>query len=372
MAKRKRTKQADAKKQLLERAIALFESDPERFRWEVFAWAAYEARRLQHPESAAAFAFVAAFIDASSDGQDVVVVEDKTLPDKLKPSYDSLKASVVEQDNNVESNLTLVKFALEPPESQPAEPPSTLPSADWVPVDRAIECNKESAEDGFKKSSFSLLATWGPCFDRETGRLIATPMLPGFLQPRDGRFEEGVDESRRPVYWSKHRSIFPIKCTREAVLQYVRFLREPIERLALQEVESGDPEDFAADIHNLYILLRLLRDQDKSLEFPDEPTGAVSARAAINLLRKVYEALHPADLPILSEAASAAYEILLQQEPYRGLTGTELLSMMAERSPHCVPGQSALTTRIIPELEPYGVENAPRKGYRIPQSRRPK
>lgn len=32
---------------------------------------------------------------------------------------------------------------------------------------------------------------------------------------------------------------------------------------------------------------------------------------------------------------------------------------------------STLTSRIIPELKPFGIESSPRKGYRIPKSKRP-
>lgn len=75
------------------------------------------------------------------------------------------------------------------------------------------------------------------------------------------------------------------------------------------------------------------------------------------------------ELPILSQAASIAYEVLLDQPPHRGLTGPELLLLMDERG--CPSDQSTLTSRIVPELKPYGIENAPRKGYRIPPSKRP-
>lgn len=77
----------------------------------------------------------------------------------------------------------------------------------------------------------------------------------------------------------------------------------------------------------------------------------------------------PADLPILTETASAAYEILLQQPTYRGLTGTQLLELMDKKG--YPSDQSTLTGRIVPELKPYGIENTRRKGYRIPASKRP-
>jgi len=75
-------------------------------------------------------------------------------------------------------------------------------------------------------------------------------------------------------------------------------------------------------------------------------------------------------LPILSDAAAGVYEILIAQPFYQGMTGPQLLDALLARGINIE--QSTLTSRIIPELEPYGVENAPRKGYRIPENRRPK
>jgi hypothetical protein len=74
------------------------------------------------------------------------------------------------------------------------------------------------------------------------------------------------------------------------------------------------------------------------------------------------------DRPILSCPAAVAYEILLELPPYCGLICTELLAEMDKRNEPTQ--QSSLTGRIIPELKPYGVENVPRKGYRIPASKR--
>jgi uncharacterized protein YcaQ len=74
--------------------------------------------------------------------------------------------------------------------------------------------------------------------------------------------------------------------------------------------------------------------------------------------------------PVLSEAASVAYEIILELPLHRALTGTNLLKMMDKHD--CPTDQSSLTSRIIPELKLYGVVNTPRKGYHIPASKRPK
>jgi len=117
---------------------------------------------------------------------------------------------------------------------------------------------------------------------------------------------------------------------------------------ARQAVNTGDEESCAA-------VLARVKNYDRN-RFGGEPPAEGEKS--------------PADKPILSGAAAAAYEILLEQPPYRGLTGPELLLAMDERG--CPTDQSSLTSRIIPELRPYGVENVPRKGYRIPTGRRPK
>jgi len=94
-----------------------------------------------------------------------------------------------------------------------------------------------------------------------------------------------------------------------------------------------------------------------------------SAAAVGEILDRIDARRTADDLPILSEAAACVYEILLAQPPHRGLTGPELLKKMDAKE--CCIDQSSLTGRIIPALKPYGVENAPRKGYRIPASKRP-
>lgn len=75
------------------------------------------------------------------------------------------------------------------------------------------------------------------------------------------------------------------------------------------------------------------------------------------------------DVPPLSPQATAVYEILLQLPAHRAMTGRELIAALNAR--HMPIEQSTLTSRIIPALEPYGVESVPRIGYRIPASRRP-
>ncbi len=75
------------------------------------------------------------------------------------------------------------------------------------------------------------------------------------------------------------------------------------------------------------------------------------------------------DKPVLSKNAAAVYEFLLEQPPHRGFTGPILLDELHKRG-HFF-SQSDLTSRIVPELGPYGIENAPRKGYRIPPTERP-
>ena len=76
------------------------------------------------------------------------------------------------------------------------------------------------------------------------------------------------------------------------------------------------------------------------------------------------------DLEPLTSTAAAVYEILLDLPPHRGMTGAEIISELWSKKQLNIQ-QSALTNRIIPELRPYGVENFPRKGYRITPGRRP-
>lgn len=75
------------------------------------------------------------------------------------------------------------------------------------------------------------------------------------------------------------------------------------------------------------------------------------------------------DKPILSSRASMVYQTLLEQPEYKGITGPELITELGKKGVNIE--LSELTSRYIPELKPYGVENTPRKGYRIPASKRP-
>jgi len=78
----------------------------------------------------------------------------------------------------------------------------------------------------------------------------------------------------------------------------------------------------------------------------------------------------PAELPALSPAAAAVLEILLELPSYRGLTGPKILDALSARNPPIHIDQSTLTTRVIPELKAYGIENQRRIGYRIPNDAR--
>lgn len=80
------------------------------------------------------------------------------------------------------------------------------------------------------------------------------------------------------------------------------------------------------------------------------------------------EVTRPNDRPALSENATAVYEILLALPTYQAMTGARLLDALHKRDVYIE--QSTLTSRIIPELKPYGIENCQRKGYRIPLSKR--
>ena len=70
-------------------------------------------------------------------------------------------------------------------------------------------------------------------------------------------------------------------------------------------------------------------------------------------------------LPVLRKKAGKVYDLLRALEPHEALTGPQILAELAKMN--VFMDQTTLTSRIIPELKPYGIENAPRKGYRIPK-----
>lgn len=72
----------------------------------------------------------------------------------------------------------------------------------------------------------------------------------------------------------------------------------------------------------------------------------------------------------LSEKANKVYAILLALPPERGLIGKALLEKLDGQGVFI--DHSTLTSRIIPELRPYGVMNKPRIGYYIPPEHRPR
>ncbi|MEE9212443.1 MAG: hypothetical protein V3U29_07290, partial [Phycisphaeraceae bacterium] len=76
----------------------------------------------------------------------------------------------------------------------------------------------------------------------------------------------------------------------------------------------------------------------------------------------------PTKRPPLSERAAAVYEILTKLPEHRAMTGPQLIDALVARGIRTE--QSTLTSRIVPELRPYGIENVPRKGYHIPLGKR--
>lgn len=112
----------------------------------------------------------------------------------------------------------------------------------------------------------------------------------------------------------------------------------------------------------------VIHEREVSPDTPDEPAGPTDT--IVEPRDDDKPATHPSsDLPVLSPAAAAVYEILLEVPPHRGMTGPKLLDALEKRGVYTE--QSTLTSRIIPELKAYGVEGVPRKGYRIPLSKRP-
>ncbi len=74
-------------------------------------------------------------------------------------------------------------------------------------------------------------------------------------------------------------------------------------------------------------------------------------------------------LPPLTDKAAAVYELLLALPAYRAMTGPQIVKALTTKG---VPtDQSTLTTHILPQLVPYGLERVPRIGYRMPPDQRP-
>lgn len=74
--------------------------------------------------------------------------------------------------------------------------------------------------------------------------------------------------------------------------------------------------------------------------------------------------------PPLSEAAAKVRQMLLELPEERALTGPEIWEKLWAAHKINVD-QSTLRKYIIPALKPYGVEHAPKLGYRIRPSFRP-
>lgn len=111
-----------------------------------------------------------------------------------------------------------------------------------------------------------------------------------------------------------------------------------------------------AGIHD-HLLERLWRECDaecKDIPLPNPP----ARETVVNI-----------DEPILSIHASAIYKLLLSQPTHAGMTGAMILTVLSKDGIIIDPG--SLTSRYLPELKPYGLENKKRIGYRIPESRRP-
>lgn len=100
------------------------------------------------------------------------------------------------------------------------------------------------------------------------------------------------------------------------------------------------------------------------------PADIESFRMQIQDLRKkLRKSAVDQGLPALSKKAAAVYDILIVLPPHRAMTGRDLVDELRKKR-ICI-AQSTLTSRIIPELKPYGVENARRKGYRILEKKLP-
>jgi|GEM_PF-4463803 len=78
----------------------------------------------------------------------------------------------------------------------------------------------------------------------------------------------------------------------------------------------------------------------------------------------------PKDPPALSQNAQHVYEFLLSREPYEAVSIKMILDHLMSTY-RVNMDESTLRQRVMPELKAYGLEHRKRKGYRIPESRRP-
>lgn len=76
------------------------------------------------------------------------------------------------------------------------------------------------------------------------------------------------------------------------------------------------------------------------------------------------------DPPALGHKARLVYEFLLTRPPHEAVPAKTILDHLMNR--HTVNlSEGTLRSRTLPALEPYGLEHMNRRGYRIPESRRP-
>lgn len=75
-------------------------------------------------------------------------------------------------------------------------------------------------------------------------------------------------------------------------------------------------------------------------------------------------------LPPLSPKAAAVRKVLLGLPPDGAMPGPKLLRALGDQTPRVTLSESELTSRIVPELKPWGIENKPRVGYYIRQDAR--
>jgi len=152
------------------------------------------------------------------------------------------------------------------------------------------------------------------------------------------------------------------------------------ERIAATRHLTQNEIQRAETLHAAYQELKELSQQPPTA--PGDPRNALTAAGLRKTLDRLAQSFAlapppattaeavPADLPILSEKASAVLEILLALPSYRGMTGRQILLALDRLEPPIHIDQTTLTKRVIPELKPYGIENKPKIGYRIPESRR--
>ncbi|QDV90619.1 hypothetical protein RAS2_16990 [Phycisphaerae bacterium RAS2] len=170
------------------------------------------------------------------------------------------------------------------------------------------------------------------------------------------------------------RLTHPVKIVPECFLartpdgKLYRYCEDAAELHWTGEIADRVPTDRTReDIIGKYELLRALGPRINHAELERREADELETFERLNRLREVDDRGSEC-LPGLSVNAAEVYELLIELPLYRCLTGPEIVEKLREKRIYI--SEESLRSRIIAELKPYGIENAPRKGYRILRKRK--